>query len=458
VGRLRQLFDPGVPEPVEPTSLRRIAKITLVLSLLLAAGNCATRFALPPGSNIAAYDVFLGFNLAGHAVVIAALASIVRSSGRIEEVGGRLRLMLVAAGWTVIPSTWILGGVATMLNLAFATMFIGIARMFLGWRLGLWALGSVVLTDLVFATLRLAGGLPDESPLPETAILDNPGHAAVFVGWRAVVVVVMFVMAGYAANRYRRSEHQLRTLNTDLEERVAKQVAELERATRLRRYLSPQLVDELLEADEDPGSSRDRRPITVLFADLRGFTGMVERLAPETLAQTLHLYFTEVTRVAFEHGGTIDKFIGDAIMIVFGAPRATGESDQARRCVAMACEIQSAVAGLTDRLAAIEVAPLEVRIGIGSGLATVGTFGAEHRAEYTAVGVPVNRAARLEPLALPGGILVDARTRELVADAAAVEAFGEIALKGFGTPQVAFLVVGSAPVSRPTTSSFSSSS
>jgi class 3 adenylate cyclase len=442
VGLLRQLFDPGVPEPVEPASLRRIAKMTIAVSVLLAAGNVATRFRLPPGHNIAAYDFFLPLNLGGHAIIIATLASIVRSSGRLQDVAGRLRLMLAAAASTVVVATWLVGGVATMLNLAFATMFVGIARLFLGWRLGLWALGSVILIDVGFAVLRLAGALPDESPLPDTAILDNPGHVAVFVTWRAMAVVVMFVMAGYAANRYRRSEHELRTLNTELEERVARQVAELERATRLRRYLAPQLVDELLAADEDPASSRDRRPITVLFADLRGFTGMVERLAPETLAQALHMYFTEVTRVAFKHGGTIDKFIGDAIMIVYGAPRATGESDQARRCVAMAQEIQHAVAGLTDRLAAIHVSPLEVRIGIGSGLATVGTFGAEHRAEYTAVGVPVNRAARLEPLAPPGGILVDDRTRELVADAVAVEAFGEIALKGFGTPQAAFRVVG----------------
>jgi class 3 adenylate cyclase len=299
----------------------------------------------------------------------------------------------------------------------------------------------VLAADVVCAFLRLGGAFPEHSPLPEAYFLDAPGPAAVFVAWRTSVMVVMFVMAGYAGNRYRASEHKLRMLNGELEERVARQVAELERATRLRRYLAPQLVDELLAADEDPAASRDRRAITVLFADLRGFTGMVERLAPEVLAQALHMYFTEVTRVAFRHGGTIDKFIGDAIMIVFGAPRATGESDQARRCVAMACEIQLAVADLTERLAAIAVAPLEVRIGIGSGMATVGTFGAEHRAEYTAVGAPVNRAARLEPLAPPGGILVDGRTRELLDEATPIEAFGEVTLKGFGSPQPAFRVV-----------------
>jgi class 3 adenylate cyclase len=442
MGRVfRRWFDPGVPEPIEPASVRRMAKIVLGVSLMVTAGNIATRFMLE-SANTAAYDVFLAWDIPGHVVMAIALLAIIRSSARVEDIGGWLRVMIVAGATTVIPATWIVGGVATMLNLAFATMMVGIARMFLGWRLGLWALGAVIGSDIGFALLRLGGALPDESPLPQTYIFDDPGRAAVFVLWRAVVVAVMFVMASYAANRYRHSEHQLRTLNAELEVRVARQVAELERATRLRRYMAPQLVDELLASDEDPVASRDRRPITVLFADLRGFTGMVERLEPEVLAQALHLYFTEVTRVAFQYGGTIDKFIGDAIMIVFGAPRATSEADQAQRCVAMARDIQIAIVGLTQRLATIDVDPLQVRIGIGSGMATVGTFGAEHRADYTAVGVPVNRAARLEPLAPPGGILVDDRTRELLDDSIVIEAFGEVALKGFGSPQPAFRVVG----------------
>jgi adenylate cyclase len=439
-GLLRRWFDPGVPEPIEPAALRRMAKITLGVSLFVTVGNIATRFMMA-GPHRASYDVFLAADLPGHVVMAIALVAIIRSTARVEDIGGWLRIMIVAGATTVIPATWIVGGVATMLNLAFSTMLVGVARMFLGWRLGLWALGSVIGADIGFALLRIGGALPDESPLPDTYILDDPARASVFVLWRASVVAVMFVMAGYAANRYRRSEHQLRTLNAELEDRVARQVAELERTTRLRRYLAPQLVDELLAADEDPAASRDRRPITVLFADLRGFTGMVERLEPEVLAQALHLYFTEVTRVAFQYGGTIDKFIGDAIMIVFGAPRATTEADQARRCVAMARDIQIAIVGLTQRLALLAVDPLEVRIGIGSGMATVGTFGAEHRADYTAVGVPVNRAARLEPLAPPGGILVDARTRELLDDSTTIEAFGDVALKGFGSPEPAFRVV-----------------
>ncbi len=435
------MIDPGVPEPVDPASLRRLARVSMVLVALVAVGNVLSRWGMGAGGDPDAYDVFLALNLPAHAVSLGCLISISASSGRVEELGGRLRLLFASLAWTVTIGSWIVGGPAVMLNLAFATMLVGIVRLYLGGALGLWALLSVIGCDAAGAALRLSGALPARSPLPDVYLLDDGGRAVMMVGWHAVLLGAFFTLAAYAANRYRQSEHQLRTLNGELEHRVARQVAELERANRLRRYLSPQLVEELLAADEDPAALRDRRPITVMFADLRGFTGLVERMEPDALAALLNTYFDEVTQVAFRHGGTVDKFIGDAIMVVFGAPRATGEADQARRCVRMAVEIQRRVAVLRVECATLGAAALDVRIGIGSGQATVGTFGAAHRADYTAVGAPVNRAARLEPLAPGGGILIDARTRELLDDDALLEAFGEVALKGFARPESAYRVI-----------------
>ena len=429
----RWLIDPGVPEPVEPGSLLRLLRIALGLDLLLVAGNLATRFGLGDGADLAVYDLYLATNLPAHAVILACVVSMLRSSGRIEELGGRLRATLAAAATTTVTASWLIGGQSVALNLAFATMLVGLARLYLGGRLGAWTLGAVVVTEVTFATLRVAGALPDHSAI-DSYVLDDGVRVAGVVAWRIVVLGAFFTLCAYAANRYRQSEHQLRLLAAGLEQRVAAQVAELERAARLRRYLAPELVDELLAADEDPGAARDRRAITVLFADLRGFTGLVERMEPDALAALLERYFEAVTQVAFAHGGTVDKFIGDAVMVVFGAPRATGEADQARRCVEMAIAIQRRIAALGRGL--------EVRIGIASGVATVGTFGAAHRADYTAVGAPVNRAARLEPHAPGGGILVDARTRELVGDLVALEPFGELALKGFAAPEPAYRVAG----------------
>jgi class 3 adenylate cyclase len=251
----------------------------------------------------------------------------------------------------------------------------------------------------------------------------------------------MAVALSSKARRLRASEHTVRQLNATLEARVVAQVAQLERAARLRRYLAPQVADRILASDVDPGSVHERRAITVLFADLRGFTPLVESVAPSVLSAVLGRYFTEVAEIAFRHGGTIDKFIGDAVMVFFGAPESAGESDQALRCVRMALESQRRMKALGPEFVALGApAPLELRVGIASGTATVGAFGAAHRSDFTVVGVPVNRAARLEPLAQPGGILIDDETRALLGDRAVLTPHGEVTLKGFTKPVAAFRV------------------
>jgi class 3 adenylate cyclase len=419
-GRIRALIDPGVPEPVDARAFRRLLVTTLVLDLFLVATNIGSRWGLGPRGDVAAYDVFLAFNLPGHAVAIGGLIAALRSAKPFEDLRLTSALIIAGLGWTMVVATWLVGGLAVMINIAFSIVMIGAVRLYLGWRLGLVAVVLLIISDALLASLRVADLLPQRSPFPDY-VLDNGTRAAAVVVLRAVAEVVMFVLAGYAANRYRVAEH------------------------RLRRYMAPQLADELITGDQDPSAQRDRRAVTVLFADIRGFTSLVERLEPDVLASALNRWFDEVSQVASAHGGTIDKFIGDAIMVVFGAPRATGEADQAQRGVRLARAIQSTAAALRPEFAKLGVEPFEVRIGVGSGVATVGSFGAAHRADYTAVGVPVNRAARLESMAPPGRVLIDERTRELVGDAARVEPFGEVALKGFAKPQAAFLLLDSPP-------------
>jgi len=266
------------------------------------------------------------------------------------------------------------------------------------------------------------------------------------VAWLVALYALVWGISSYVANRIRRSEHALRELNAGLETRVREQVSALDRAHRLKRYVAPQLADAILASDTDVTSRRERRPITVMFADLRGFTPMVERLEPDVLAEILNRYFDEVSRIAFSHGGTIDKFIGDAVMVFFGAPEATGERDQATRCVAMALEIQRRIGELGDEFTRLGAgAPLVLRVGIASGTATVGSFGAAHRSDYTVVGAAVNRAARLEPLAPPGGVLVDEQTHTLVDGCFHAALHGEVTLKGFAQPVQAFRVFAPTP-------------
>ncbi len=250
-----------------------------------------------------------------------------------------------------------------------------------------------------------------------------------------------WLIAGWISLRLRTSEHELRLINATLEERVREQVTALERAGRLRRYLSPQVASRLLVADVDPVAVRERREITVLFADLKGFTPMVERLPPDVLAQVLARYFDEVAEIVFAHGGTIDKFIGDAVMAFFGAPEPGQPAEEAVKCVRAALAVQARIAALGEEFVrAGAEQPLSVRIGIGSGLATVGEFGARHRTDYTVVGPPVNRAARLEPLAPAGGVLIDEETARLLGARGRLDAAGEKQLKGFSKPQVTFFV------------------
>jgi len=216
---LRELVVPDVAEAVEPRTLLRLARASIALSIVVAIGNTVTRFGAEPGEARALYDRFLAWNLPAHAILLASFASIVRSNGKLEDVLFRLRVGIAAGAWTVVVSSWLIGGPAATLNLAFATIIVGISRMVLGWRLGLFALSSVIAIDVTFAGLRLANALPTRSPLPDY-VLDHGGHAAILVAWRAVALFAVFLIAGYIANRNRAYEERLRLMEVGNESTV----------------------------------------------------------------------------------------------------------------------------------------------------------------------------------------------------------------------------------------------
>jgi class 3 adenylate cyclase len=431
---------PDVPEPVAPSSLRRATRYGALISVVLIVLNFCSRWTMPAGSDIAIYDRFLAINLPMQVVAGLLFYSVSRTSDPLAEAGGRLMVGLAINATAVTLGSWLVGGPSAGLNLLFAIVYVGFVRLYLTRRHGLFVLVAIIAADVLFGGLRLAGAFGSATALPSLELAHGRGLAIATIAWRAAVLYVMYHSASYAADRFRASEHALRQLNGELEARVREQVNALERAARLRRYLAPQLVEEVLSAAQDPVETRDRRQITIMFADLRGFTLLVERLAPDALAETLNLFFDEVARVAFAQGGTIDKFIGDCVMIFFGAPRATGAQDQARRCVRLALDVQTRVTELTPAFARLTGGPVEVRIGIASGVATVGAFGSSHRTDFTVVGAPVNRAARLEPLAVEGTVLIDEETRSLIGDAFTCERLADVSLKGFARPQVVYRV------------------
>lgn len=436
------------PEPITQSDFRRAAITRLGIVAFFFVGNVAARFhvAANEPDDLADYDLFLGVSTACH-VVIAAVNGWALARTRTRELRAWRATTYASAAcesMAVVLGLWLSGSHAISFNVLWCLLLIGTYRVYFDAALGRFVLAAICGLEVALVVLQNRGVL-SMVPLHAGALATAPPTAsAAFALMRLLGASgVVFVLATFTARRIRGSENALRELNEQLEERVSSQVSLLERAGRLRRYLAPQLVAKIVDSAADPVSVRERRHLTLMFADLRGFTALVEHADPDVVADVLNTYFDEVSTIAFSHGGTIDKFIGDAVMVFFGAPEATGDRDQALRCVRMAIEIQARMQTLGPLLAKRGgVAELSARIGIASGVATVGSFGTRHRADFTAVGPPVNRAARLEPLAPPGGILVDGETRALLGDECELEARGEVLLKGFAAPARTYLVVG----------------
>jgi len=226
----------------------------------------------------------------------------------------------------------------------------------------------------------------------------------------------------------------LSTLNADLERKVDEQLGQLRRAEQLRRYLAPQVADAVLQGGAAVSLSSTRRNLTILFANIRGFTSLSERMEPEELIDGLNQHFTVMTDVVFRHDGTLDKYIGDGILAFFGDP--IPFEDHAERAVVAALEMRQLLRGLRTRWTLQQGEGLNVGVGISTGYVTVGNIGSTTRTEYTVIGNHVRLASHLAQIAGPDQILVSDRTlaasevRERV-HAVSLEA---ISLEGFRQP------------------------
>ena len=208
-------------------------------------------------------------------------------------------------------------------------------------------------------------------------------------------------------------------------------------ANRLAKYLSPQVYKSIFTNEEEQNSetSHKRKNLTVFFSDIESFTDLSDTLEPEKLAEIINNYLSEMTTIAIECGGTIDKFIGDAVMVFFGDPESEGEEQDALNCIEMAIRMKNRIEEMRDYWIRIGVkGGLNVRMGIASGYCTVGNFGSDQRMDYTALGSPVNLSARLQSKAPSNKILISDTTLNLTKDKINSEYFDEIAPKGFARP------------------------
>lgn len=198
------------------------------------------------------------------------------------------------------------------------------------------------------------------------------------------------------------------------------------------RYFAPNVAAAIVSQQEGVALGGDRRPVTILFSDIRGFTTLSEGMTPDAIAQLLTEYFTEMVDILFEYGGTLDKFIGDAVMALWGAPIAT-EGDQ-ERALEAAIAMQRGIAELNAKWQEEGRPPIGVGIGISHGDVFVGNIGSHRRLEYTVIGDAVNVASRLASKAGPGEIIISESFYSLLATRPDVEKIDEVALKGKAKP------------------------
>jgi adenylate cyclase len=210
---------------------------------------------------------------------------------------------------------------------------------------------------------------------------------------------------------------------------------------KISRYISPQVYKSIFSGQKDVTIHTERKKLTIFFSDIQNFTATTERLQPELITQLLNEYFTEMSAIAHENGGTIDKFIGDAMLIFFGDPETKGDRVDAQACLRMAWNMQRRLVELNAkwRAAGIEH-PFKSRIGINSGYCNVGNFGSADRMDYTIIGAEANLAARLQAIAEPGGIVISYETFALVSDIVTAHALPPITMKGISREVVPYSV------------------
>lgn len=213
---------------------------------------------------------------------------------------------------------------------------------------------------------------------------------------------------------------------------------------KIAKYLSPQHYNSIFSGQKDAVITTERKKLTIFFSDIVGFTSTAERLQPEEFTALLNEYLTEMSLIASKHGGTVNKFIGDAILIFFGDLESHGVEEDAKACLRMAFEMQRRLVELNGEWRRRGVDhPFQARMGINTGFCNVGNFGSSDRMDYTIIGSEANLAARLQSIAKPGSIILSYETYTLVRSLALAHPLEPITLKGITHPVVPYEVEGS---------------
>ncbi|MGZ5855245.1 MAG: adenylate/guanylate cyclase domain-containing protein [Xanthobacteraceae bacterium] len=288
-----------------------------------------------------------------------------------------------------------------------------------------------------------------ESPKRDWRVGDVRGIQEVIIGQpiaaNAFTFKYLLTYFGFAAicgvsflTMQSRQARKIRTMNSELES-TNDFLASL--SMKISRYISPQVYKSIFSGQKDVTIHTERKKLTIFFSDIQNFTATTERLQPEQITQLLNEYFTEMSAIAMTHGGTVDKFIGDAMLIFFGDPETRGDRADAQACLRMAWDMQRKLVELNAkwRNAGIEQ-PFRSRMGINSGYCNVGNFGSLDRMEYTIIGAEANLAARLQSISEAGHIVISYETFALVSKVVVAHPLPPITMKGISREVIPYAV------------------
>ena len=266
--------------------------------------------------------------------------------------------------------------------------------------------------------------------------LDHENSRDIDEGWSEGNITVTFSINSslkdykevIAKTRFEAHEKLLKAVLEDAENQK-EQTQKL--SLNLAKYLPPQIHEAIFSGKFETGIATKRKKLTIFFSDIANFTSTSEGLQPEDLTMYLNEYFSEMTAIALEYGATIDKYIGDAMMVFFGDPDSKGEREDARACVNMALRMRDKISNLQLKWQKQGFSePFQVRMGMNTGYCNVGNFGSDQRLTYTIIGSEVNVAQRLETSAESGGILMSYETYAHAQDLIEVEQLESISMKG----------------------------
>jgi class 3 adenylate cyclase len=314
-----------------------------------------------------------------------------------------------------------------------------------GWFGFAWMTGLLVAVGV----LELRGVLP-YAPLITQRSLDAVVSPSLYAAYLLVVLSIFGFCFGFAhlsAAARRVQARRLKEANIELN----RSRDLLARGNELiRHYVPTQFAERLLTDAGDADRSVERRRLTLVFSDIEGFSTTADLVEPEDLSEVLNEYLAEMVAIGEQYGGTIDKFVGDAVVVFFGAPETTTDQDAALRAVRMALGMQDRLETLRERWRTRGFErPFHVRIGINTGQASVGSFGSPGRMDYTAIGRQVNLAARLQTQCERDSVLLSHTTWLLVRDEIPCTPRGELFVKGFRDPVRVYVAERAAPLDRP---------